>query len=128
MAAREGTPLLEWAAAALGALVTLFLLGFIAWEAVVGSHAAPAAIALEAGTVHRTAEGFTLEITARNRTDGTAAAVHVEGALGPDGSVEKSEATLSYVPGESERKAALIFREDPRRHALSLRVTGYEKP
>lgn len=128
MAAREGTPLLEWIAAALGALITLALLGFIAWEGVAGSREAPAAVTLEATALHRTPGGYTVEVTARNRTDKTAAAVRFEGALGPQGAVEKSEATFSYVPGQSERKAALVFSEDPRRHGLTLRVTGYEEP
>ncbi|MFN3388176.1 MAG: hypothetical protein ACK40O_04545 [Allosphingosinicella sp.] len=129
MAARKGTPLLEWIAAGLGALITLCLLGFIAWEALVGTHSGPAAVSLEATRLHRSPTGFTVDVTARNRTDSTAAAVHIEGALGPPGAaVETSQATLSYVPGQSERKAALLFRNDPRRHGLTLRVTGYEKP
>ena len=129
MAARQDTPLLEWISAAIGAAITLALLGFIAWEAAVGTRAAPAAVTLEASALHRTPAGFTVQVTARNRTDSTAAAVQIEGTLGKGGAeVEKSEATLSYVPGQSERKAALVFTKDPRRHDLSLRVTGYEAP
>lgn len=129
MGARKGTPLLEWAAAGLGALITLLLLGFIAWEGFTGEDAAPAEIAVEATALHRTPEGFTVEVTATNRTDATAAAVQIEGTLGaPGAEVEKSEATLSYVPGQSVRKAALVFRQDPRRHPLTLRVSGYEEP
>lgn len=128
MGARKDTPLLEWVSAAIGALITLGLLGFIAWEGFAGSRAAPAAVTLEASALHRTPGGYTVEVTAWNRTDSTAAGVAIEGALGPDGAVEKSRATISYVPGQSERKAALVFTKDPRRHGLRLRVTGYEAP
>ena len=125
MAARKGTPILEWFAAGLGALVTLALLGFIAWKAVTATPAAPATVVLRAESVRGTAGGYLVEVTAHNPTDSTAAAVRIEGRLGGG---ETSEATIDYVPGRSERKAALLFTEDPRRHGLSLRATGYEKP
>ena len=126
MAARKGTPLLEWFAAATGALVTLALLGFIAWKAVTATPADPATVTLRAGAVHATPGGYVVEVTAHNPTDSTAAAVRIEGRLGAGD--ETSEATIDYVPGRSERKAALLFSQDPRRHGLSLRATGYEKP
>lgn len=125
MAAREGTPLLEWIAAAIGALVTLALLGFIAWKAVTATPADPATVVLRPGAVHATAGGYVVEVTAHNPTDSTAAAVRIEGRLGGG---ETSEATIDYVPGRSEREAALLFTKDPRSHGLSLRATGYEKP
>lgn len=129
MAAREGTPLLEWISAAIGALITLALLGFIAFEAVSGPGNAPAAVGVRATAVHPTPGGYVVEITARNTSDQTAAAVRIEGALMRGAAeVEKSEAVLTYVPGQSERRAALIFSQDPRKHRLELRPTGYEEP
>ena len=64
-----------------------------------------------------------------NASRRTAAAVSIEGTLRDGGqTVETSTATLSFVPGHSERKAGLIFTRDPRRHALEVRATGYEEP
>ena len=122
-------PVLEWVAAAVGALITLALLGVIGWEAFTGSSQQPAAVSLAAGAVHSTEGGFVLQVIATNRSSQTAAALHIEGELTPAGSPpETSTATVSYVPGRSQREAALVFTQDPRRHRLRLRVLGYEKP
>lgn len=70
-----------------------------------------------------------LEVKVVNRSRQTAAAVEIEGVLMQSGSqVETSGATLTYVPGNSEAQAGLVFTTDPRRRRLRLRVLGYEKP
>lgn len=129
MAARKGTPLLEWVAAVGGGAITLGLIGFIGYKAATGAESDPAAVTLRPISVHATPGGHVVEVEARNRTDSTAAGLRIEGTLRAGGTeVETSEATLSYVPGRSTRLAALIFTRDPRAHGLELRATGYERP
>ena len=129
MAARKGTPLLEWIAAIAGAAITLALLGFVLFKAVTATPADPAAVTLRATGVFSTSGGYVVEIEAHNRTDSTAAGLRIQGVLrSGGGELETSDTTLSYVPGRSTRRGALIFTRDPRRHALELRATGYEKP
>ena len=127
--AGQAMSLLEWISAALGMLLALAILGFIAWEAFGGPERKPPAIEVLPLAVTATGGSFVLEIEVRNGSDQTAAALQVEGELRDGtGSVEKSQAVLSYVPGQSERRAGLIFSKDPRLHRVSLRATGYERP
>ena len=59
----------------------------------------------------------------------TAAAVQIEGEL-LDGErvIATSQVTLDYVPGNSERRGGLFFREDPEAHGLKVRALGYAEP
>ena len=122
-------PLLEWVAAAIGLLLTLGIIGFIGWQAITGPDEAPPQISVEAGPLTPYGAGYVVEFIARNRSSTTASAVEIEGKL-MDGSTEKatSSATLSYVPGHSERRGGLFFSEDPRRYRLELRPLGYSRP
>ena len=126
---RSATPALEWFSAALGLLLTLAILGFIGREAIKGFSVTPPAIEVSVERITPIPAGFVVEVAAKNRSDATAAAVHVEGVLRAGGrSIETSQATISYVPGRSERRAGLFFTRDPRGAELSVRPTGYEEP
>jgi uncharacterized protein (TIGR02588 family) len=58
-----------------------------------------------------------------------AAEVLVEGELaGEAGPHETSEATIDYLPPDSEREGGLFFGRDPSRHELRLRAKGYVDP
>ena len=59
-----------------------------------------------------------------NRSGQTAARVELEGRSG----AETSSASVDYVPGHSQAEAGLLFREDPRRGGLEVRVTGFQLP
>ena len=124
----KGTSLLEWISAAIGLVIAIALLGFIASDALRTSDGPPILTVTPADIV--TGEGvYVVEVKIANASRRTAAAVSIEGTLQDGGqTVETSTATLSFVPGHSERKAGLIFTRDPRRHALEVRATGYEEP
>jgi uncharacterized protein (TIGR02588 family) len=127
--ANAETPLLEWVAAALGLLLTLALLGVIGWEAMKGSGEQPPAVEATVEEVVPVAGGFVVEVTLRNHSPSTAAAVAFGGRLRSGGTtVESSSATVDYVPGESTRHAGLFFAEDPRRFTLEVRALGYAEP
>ena len=120
---------LEWISAATGLLLAAGILGFIAWQAFTGSSSAPPALSVSAGSIVSTPGGFVVELKARHHSEATAAAVMIEGELKQGGeTVEKSQATISYVPGHSERKAGIMFSKNPAQFELNVRAVGYEKP
>lgn len=125
----DGTPVLEWISAAVGLVLTLAMLGFIGWQAWTSTGREPPAIELRIQQILPAGDGWVVEFAAVNRSPATAAAVRIEGAL-TEGArlVATGEATLDYVPGHSERRGGLFFREDPRAHALDLRALGYARP
>jgi uncharacterized protein (TIGR02588 family) len=118
----------EWAAAALGALMVGGTIAFLAHEAATEENTPPDLV-VRAGAVTRTSAGWLVEVHAENRGATTAAQVQVEGELRADtGAVETSDVTIDYIPGDSERRAGLLFRADPRRHRLEVRARGFDLP
>lgn len=126
---RQSTPPLEWLASGIGLVLTLGMLGLIGWQAYRGTESQPPTISVAAERVVQTDNGFVVEVTARNHSPATAAAVEIEGALKQGGrTVATSKAILDYVPGNSERRGGLFFKEDPRPYQLELRPLGYAEP
>ena len=126
---QQGPSLLEWIAAALGLLVTTGLLVFLGLEAAQSGSSQPPLLNVRPVAVTNQAGGYVLEVQVANRSGQTATAVNIEGELSRGGrAVETSSAILDYVPAHSERKAGLMFSEDPRKLQLKLRPTGYAEP
>lgn len=126
---QKGPSALEWASGAVGAILAIGTLVFIAMEAIEPAAEKPPILNVQPTGI--VAEGglYVVELKVKNRAGQTAAAVEIEGELKQAGStVETSNATLSYVPGHSERRAGLVFTRDPRRYSLEVRATGYERP
>ncbi|EYD78318.1 hypothetical protein Rumeso_00147 [Rubellimicrobium mesophilum DSM 19309] len=125
----ESTPLLEWVAGAIGAILTLALLGFLGWQAWTSPGDVPPEVTVRLEEVLPAGEGFVARIAAVNGSSETAAGVEVEGVLSRGGeAVETARATLDYVPGHSEKRGGLFFAEDPREGDLRLRALGYQEP
>lgn len=124
----DGTSPLEWAVAAVSALVVLVLVGFLLYEAL-GEAPTPPDVRVTATAVRALEGGHLVEFDATNRGETTAARVEVEGTLRRGGAtVESASATLDYVPAAGTRRGGLYFSEDPRGHALELRARGYARP
>jgi len=122
-------PLLEWISAGIGLVLTLAIVALIGREALNGETAQPPAIEVVPGRVTPLPSGFVVEVTAVNRSGGTAAGVEVEGELkSGDEAIEASSLTFDYVPGHAQRKGGLFFTQDPRRHRLEVRALGYQAP
>lgn len=122
-------PALEWASAATGLFVVLAMFTLLIVDAVRGRGDAPPRLQVEPVRLVSGGGDYFLEVDVTNRSHQTGANVQIEGELkSGDRSVETSGATLSYVPGESHRRAGLVFTEDPRSYSVELRVTGYERP
>ena len=114
------TPVLQWAMAILGGLVTVAIIGVVIWEAL--QPAAPPAMTARIIAVEATASGHVAVIKVLNDGDDTASAVDIEGVLG----AETATATVDYVPGHGHAKAFLRFDADP--HAASVTVKGWSAP
>jgi uncharacterized protein (TIGR02588 family) len=74
--------------------------------------------------------GHLVEVRAINERRATASRLKHEGVLvGRDGAaIERSQTTLDYLPGRSERAGGLFFTRDPRDLDLRLRPPGYVRP
>lgn len=129
MARQASTPALEWITAGIGLLLVLALLGTLL-DAAIDRHGEHMPIL--SATVDRIADAgdhHVVTVTVTNRSGVTAATVEVEGVLaGGTGAEEASSATIDYVPGRGEAQAGLLFRDDPRRARLELRITGFDTP
>jgi uncharacterized protein (TIGR02588 family) len=122
-------PALEWIAAGIGLAMTLGMFGVIGWGALKGNGERPPAVEAIVEHITPVAAGYVVEVALRNHSPSTAAAVEIEGELKNDGtSVETSNATVDYVPGESVRRAGIFFTKDPARHELEVRALGYAEP
>ena len=113
--------LLEWLMGGLGLLIVLAVLAVILFEAMgPNSPAAPEARLVSARPA---GAGWVAEVEVSNPGDATAAAVEVEGRLGPD----TARATLDYLPAHGRETVFLTFPADPR-GAVELTVPGWAGP
>ena len=119
---------IEYAAGAIGLLITLALLGVIGWQALQPPDGPPA-VEVTVDRIAPAAGGYVVEFTARNLTSRTAAALEVEGTVsGAAPQPYVSTVTIDYVPGRSQHKGGLYFPVDPREGRLELRALGYSAP
>ena len=118
----------EWAAAALGASILVFAIGYMAWYGLMHTSGPPVIVVERAESV-RLDGSYVVKVLVRNEGRSTAAAVEIEGTL-MDGeeSLETSTATLDYVPENSQREAYLQFTRDPDTFDLKLRAVGASAP
>lgn len=113
-------PLLQWAMAGLGALVTLSTMGVVVWE--MAQPAAPPRLSARVITVSRSETGQVATVEVTNDGDDTAANVDIEGRLDS----QTATATLDYVPGHGHARAYLQFKSDPA--AAAVVVKGWSAP
>lgn len=126
--AQKRIPALEWLAALIGLAIVAGMFAFLIAEALRSDAGKPPMMHVELVEL-TSGDAYVLEVEVVNSSGQTGAAVQIEGELRQGGRVvETSNANLSYVPGNSQRRAGLIFTRDPRRYELELRVTGYEQP
>jgi uncharacterized protein (TIGR02588 family) len=122
------TPVLEWAAAMLGLLLTLGVLGYSVWEGVT-DHQGPPSLTVTSRPAEKTAGGYVTPLTVRNSSHATAAGVEVRATLERAGRVvEERRASFTYVPGQGEANGGVIFQTDPTAATLRLEAEGYQDP
>jgi uncharacterized protein (TIGR02588 family) len=125
---RPAVPLLEWIVAALGVLLVGGAISYLVYHSMTRGQTPPD-IRVAAEQVLELAHGYVVQFRALNEGGSAAAEVTIEGELvGPDGTTERGEAVLDYLPPRSDRTGGLLFKSDPRQGELRLRATGYAKP
>jgi uncharacterized protein (TIGR02588 family) len=123
-----GTSPIEWAVAGIGCLMLLAVIAYLVLDGISGGNG-PARIVVEVVSVTGGEGGYVVEFSADNRAGKSVAGVEIKGELRTgEEVVEESSVTLDYIPQLSESSAALIFRNDPGAHELSLYATGYIEP
>lgn len=117
----------EYVVGALGALLVTATIFYLALDA--RSAESPPDLVVVAERISRGESGYIVEIEVENRGTETAATVLVLGELRQgDAVVEGAEASLDYVPGNSNRPAGLVFTLDPTAYRLVLRAVGFDLP
>lgn len=126
--ALESTSPLEWAIAALSGLLLAAVLVYLAVFAI-SEPEAPPAVTLSVASVTTTPGGYLVVFRADNAGGAAAASLQVSGELREGQTVvETSQATIDYLPQQSERSGGLFFTRDPEDLELSLRAEGYSEP
>ena len=116
---------LEWAVFAASLVAILVCVGVLGYEQLTHGGAPPRLTATVASVVEQP-EGFGVEILIRNGGDRTAENIHLELAI--EGTPDRAEAVVAYVPYRSQRRAWLVLPTDPRSRRLLVRVLGFEEP
>jgi uncharacterized protein (TIGR02588 family) len=125
---RHAVPLLESAVAAVGVLLVGGAIAYLVFHSTTRGQTPPD-IRVGAEQVLDLNHGYVVQFRAVNEGGSTAAQVTIEGELvGSDGTTERGEAVLDYLPPRSDREGGLLFTRDPRRGEFRLRATGYAKP
>jgi uncharacterized protein (TIGR02588 family) len=96
-------PVLQWAAAGLGLVITLGAGGVILGEALQPTRPVALSVRVEGERLTRTSR--ILDILVTNAGSETAAAVDISGEVGD----ATASVTLDYVPGDGEVAASLAF-------------------
>ena len=118
----------EWFAAAIGLLLLLASIGYLAYDAVTEREEPPSP-AIRITAIEPQGDRFLVRLQVVNRTRATASALRIEGELRRGSEVvERSETEFDYLPGKSSREGGLFFRSDPRTLQLVLSARSYQKP
>jgi uncharacterized protein (TIGR02588 family) len=125
---KPGTSTTEWIVAGISCLVLLAVLGYLVVDGLSGRNGMAQLVVLPV-EIAATDAGYVVEFSASNRAGKSVAAVEINGELRDgDEVIEESSATLDYIPQDSERLGALIFRRNPKALELRLFASGYTEP
>jgi uncharacterized protein (TIGR02588 family) len=127
-AAAPDIPVAEWIAAALGLAIVLIAIAFLSYQAIHGA-SLPPEITVAVRSIEPQQSGYLVQARVINTGRATASQLIVEGTLmTTTGEEQRSQVTLDYLPGGSERRAGLFFTTDPRKGKLQIRAIGYQDP
>lgn len=113
-------PLLQWAMATAGLLITLSAIGIIVWE--MAQPDAEPRLSTHIVARSQSDTGYVVEVKVANGGDDTAANVDIEGRVAD----QTATATLDYVPGHGHAVAYLRFDIDP--SSAVVTVKGWSAP
>lgn len=119
----------EWVVGTLCSVVVLAAVAYLFYQALSGPSLPPMVTVQVERVVPMRSGGYLVEIRAVNEGSSTTSNLMLEGALMQDTTaVEKSTATLDFVPAGTARDGGLFFTRDPRQYRLVVRPTGYDRP
>ncbi|MCZ2826787.1 MULTISPECIES: hypothetical protein [unclassified Modestobacter] len=118
----------EYLLGALGAVVVLLVLAFLAHQAVVVRDGGPQ-LSVTVTEAQQVEGGWAVPVEVVNEGGQTAEQVEVTGVLSRDGSeVQQATATFSYLAPGSLQSGALLFSADPTDGRLEIRPAAYTLP
>lgn len=125
----EAPPFWEWVVAAIGLVLVLASLGYLAYGALQQRAESTPQPLVEMVRVERNGPRFLVLVRVTNRGDVTAEGLVVAGELKHQGQVlERSEVEFDFLPRHSSREAGLFFARDPASLQLELSAVSYRKP
>ena len=126
--AEAGTSLWEWVISGISALLVLGTVGYVFYKAVAEPTTLPQVV-IEQEKIQPGVGGYVVTFWAHNRGGLTAKDLGIEGRLVSDTGVIATRSTgITFLPGESRRKAGLFFPVDPRLYKLEIYPVGYDVP
>jgi uncharacterized protein (TIGR02588 family) len=123
----KSTPMLEWAAAAVGAVLTLSLVGALLADVLKGDGRPPEFLVRKVQTV-ALRDGHLVKIEVRNIGDEPAEQVEIEGLLRSAQGEERVSLAFDEIPARSSRHGGLIFNAHPDDGQLKLKAKAYIAP
>lgn len=124
----EATSIIEWATAAIGAVIFVGMVVYLAVAAVTEMDGAPK-IAFSTTAPIRQDGGFLVAFKATNTGLATATSLVVAARLMEgETEIEHREVTIDYLPVQSSRGGGLFFRRDPGRYRLEIEAQSYLDP
>lgn len=126
--AKNETSPAEWIIAVVSALLVLGAIGSLLYQALADKEDPPR-VEIQVNSIQPSGDNYLVQVSVQNQATGTAEALVIEGTLEADtGSVETSQVTIDYLPGNGRREAGIFFTRDPRLFTLRLRPVGYDLP
>jgi uncharacterized protein (TIGR02588 family) len=124
----ETTPLLEWILGGLGVALFAWAVGFLVLEGWRG-HDRPGGVEIRVEEIVPTDDAYIVRYEAQNEGTQTLVDVHISAVvLDATSEIERAEAVIDFLPGQSLRRGGFYLREDPRKYQLEIRVEGYQEP
>jgi uncharacterized protein (TIGR02588 family) len=119
---------LEWSVFAVGLVLVLATLGYLAWESVTGT-GGPPDVVVRLGAAEPSTGGYMVPVEVANVGEGTAEDVRVTVVLEvPGGEPEEVDLDIAFLPRDSRRNGWVTFRTDPARGTLRLGPVAFEVP
>lgn len=125
---RDTPPLLEWLLGGVGVVLFVGAIAFLLYEGTRG-HDRPAAVEIRVDDILPIGDAYLVRYQAHNRGTLTLVDLNVSArVLDGDAELERADARIDFLPGESSRKGGFYLQEDPRAYRLEIRAGGYQEP
>lgn len=124
---REGSDPLETLVSLLSALLLLGAIGFLVWEGV--SLTEPPTFEAETGAVWHSDGRYYLPLVVRNSGGESVQNLGLNVTLEEGArTVAQAETAIVWLPAHSQRRAVVIFDQDPKAYRIVTSFEGYEPP